>query len=135
MNIYTKLTTLLEEAKEHSFQLNTNETITVLGALKHISENKNILDKTIYNTLVLKQQSPKVKNLTRRESQIFNLVGNGFRSKEIALMLSISQATVGTHRKNIIKKLNITGSRQLQALALKYIENKAIDSFPTKNTQ
>ncbi|WP_240607691.1 response regulator transcription factor [Marixanthomonas spongiae] len=135
MNTYKKITELLKKAKKNSLQLNNNETIAVLDALKQISESKRIIDKAIYYSLILEQKSPKIKNLSPREIQIFTLVGNGLRSKEIAAMLSISQQTVGTHRKNIIKKLKIKGSRQLQSLAYKYNNSESKKAFLTKNTQ
>ncbi|PVW14541.1 hypothetical protein DDV96_08395 [Marixanthomonas spongiae] len=135
VNTYKKITELLKKAKKNSLQLNNNETIAVLDALKQISESKRIIDKAIYYSLILEQKSPKIKNLSPREIQIFTLVGNGLRSKEIAAMLSISQQTVGTHRKNIIKKLKIKGSRQLQSLAYKYNNSESKKAFLTKNTQ
>jgi len=38
------------------------------------------------------------------------LIANGYSSKEIAIKLYIETSTVDTHRKNIIKKLNIKRS-------------------------
>ena len=42
--------------------------------------------------------------LTKRESEIFELLLTGKTSKEIADCLNISKLTVDTHRKNILKK-------------------------------
>lgn len=42
--------------------------------------------------------------LTTREIQIFNLIAQNLTTAEIADILHISQATVGTHRKNIHRK-------------------------------
>lgn len=44
-------------------------------------------------------------SVTVRETEILRLVGKGKSSKEIATQLSISNYTVETHRKNILKKL------------------------------
>ena len=46
--------------------------------------------------------------LTPREVQICNMVKRGLSSKEIADLLNISLFTVGRHRHNIRKKVNIT---------------------------
>jgi DNA-binding CsgD family transcriptional regulator len=43
--------------------------------------------------------------LTKKEKQIYDLVREGYQSKEIATMLSISVNTVNTHRERIKKKL------------------------------
>jgi len=51
--------------------------------------------------------------LTAREFEILKLIANGYRTREISELLSISSETVKTHRKNIILKFeakNITES-------------------------
>ena len=48
----------------------------------------------------------RVISLTKKEKEIVRLILDGLESKEIAARLSISVNTVGTHRKNILKKLN-----------------------------
>ena len=49
----------------------------------------------------------KFNELTVREREIFQLVVHGKTAKEIALQLHIEYATVTTHKKNIIKKLEL----------------------------
>ncbi|NQT63949.1 MAG: PAS domain S-box protein [Candidatus Marinimicrobia bacterium] len=51
--------------------------------------------------------STKMYNLTSRETEICNLIKNGFSSKEIGQHLNISYRTVQTQRNKIRKKLNI----------------------------
>lgn len=46
-------------------------------------------------------------NLSRRESEILNLLAKGFRYKEIATQLFISTETVRTHIRNIYSKLQV----------------------------
>lgn len=43
--------------------------------------------------------------LTKKEKEIVKLILGGKETKEISLLLNISVNTVGTHRKNILKKL------------------------------
>jgi DNA-binding CsgD family transcriptional regulator len=45
-------------------------------------------------------------NLTKKEKEIAKMILNGKESKEIGEVLNISINTVGTHRKNILKKVN-----------------------------
>ncbi|WP_165876118.1 response regulator transcription factor [Mariniflexile fucanivorans] len=45
--------------------------------------------------------------MTRRETQILQLISEGNTSEQIASILNISKHTVDTHRQNIIKKNNI----------------------------
>ena len=55
-------------------------------------------------------------NLSEREKEIFMLIINGSKSKEIAEHLFISKHTVDTHRRNILSKI---GVKSTQALMLK----------------
>src|ERR1700722_9174142 len=54
--------------------------------------------------------------LTNKEIQVSHFIHGGLRSKEIAEELKISVRTVGTHRYNIFKKLNVKSSISLVSL-------------------
>lgn len=56
--------------------------------------------------------------LTPRESQIVTLVAEGKIAKEIASELNLSTHTVYTHRKNIMKKLQLNSPSELVKFAL-----------------
>jgi hypothetical protein len=61
-------------------------------------------------TIVLKKEFyPEYENgiLTRKETEVWKMVSEGYKSKEIAIKLDISPNTVLTHRKRIIKKLKL----------------------------
>lgn len=49
-------------------------------------------------------------NLTKREVEIIRHLAKGLSSKEICDILNISNFTVDTHRRNILRKLNISNS-------------------------
>ena len=49
--------------------------------------------------------------LSNAELRVATMIRNGFTSPEIARLLSISQDTVKTHRKNIRRKLNINNAK------------------------
>ncbi len=55
--------------------------------------------------------SNKLARLTPGEIQIANLVKLGKRTKEIAEIMHLSPGTIGIHRKNIRKKLNLTSKK------------------------
>ena len=57
--------------------------------------------------------------LTRREKEIVKLIGDGFRNREIAYKLNISEPTVKTHLQHIFKKLHIRSRGELIAYAIK----------------
>jgi len=51
--------------------------------------------------------------LTKREKQVIQLVGKGYSNKRIATTIGISGRTVETHRKNLLRKLNLHGTAEL----------------------
>lgn len=56
--------------------------------------------------------------LSNREKQILNLIANGMSSKDISSELNIAKTTVDTHRKNMIKKLNLSSGNELVKYAI-----------------
>ena len=56
--------------------------------------------------------------LTARETEIVQLIAQGLIAKEIASRLNLSTHTVYTHRKKIMKKLELTSSSELILYAL-----------------
>jgi DNA-binding CsgD family transcriptional regulator len=51
--------------------------------------------------------------LTHREKQIIQKVAEGLTSQQIAEHFNLSIHTVRTHRKNVMKRLNLKRSAQL----------------------
>ena len=99
---------------------------TINGYVPKTSES-NVVKSTIINVLngVDSFVNPNLKKteqhfiVTKRESEIIELIKKGFNSNEIAKQLSISKFTVDTHRKNILKKLNLGSSAELIGYAFK----------------
>ena len=52
-------------------------------------------------------------NLTRREKEVAVLVTRGLTNRQIAQELVLSEHTVITHVRNILKKLNLSSRTQL----------------------
>ncbi len=57
-------------------------------------------------------------NLTRRELEILGLIAKAKSNSDIAIHLFISPQTVGAHRKNIMRKLNISSTAGLVRFAI-----------------
>lgn len=55
---------------------------------------------------------------TKAETKILSNIAKGFSSKQIANLLFISEHTVKTHRKNLLKKFNCQTSSELVRLAV-----------------
>jgi DNA-binding NarL/FixJ family response regulator len=66
----------------------------------------------------------KKEGLSQREIEILELIAQGMNSPEIAEKLFLSVHTIRTHRKNIIKKLQLEGGHELLMYALKHYSSK-----------
>jgi DNA-binding NarL/FixJ family response regulator len=58
-------------------------------------------------------------NLSDRENEIITLVARGLTNKEIANQLHLSPHTIGTHRKNIMRKLGVNTVSEITMYAVR----------------
>jgi DNA-binding NarL/FixJ family response regulator len=58
-------------------------------------------------------------NFTTREFEIINLLAEGSRAKEIATELFVSEMTVRTHMKNILRKSSARNTTALVATCIR----------------
>jgi PAS domain S-box-containing protein len=65
----------------------------------------------------VKLEIPGVKRLSEREHEVLEHVLTGRRSKEIAMLLNVSEKTICTHRSRAFRKLALRGERDLFRLA------------------
>lgn len=68
------------------------------------------------------------KILTNRERQVFNLLVDNKSTKEIAIVLKISEKTVRNHISNVIQKLGVKG-RSAAVVELIKIKEISIESY------
>lgn len=86
----------------------------LVEALGKVVENKRYFSEEISDVIVQMANAPEDEgSLTAREKEILRLVVKEFNSRQIAEILFISERTVETHRKNILRK---TGCGNLVAL-------------------
>lgn len=57
--------------------------------------------------------------LSARERQIIALIGQGKTSKEIAVRLALSVATIGSHRRSLCRKLRVHSTAELVHYAVR----------------
>jgi len=65
-----------------------------------------------------------VRRLSDREFEVFQLIGQGVGTKEIAIRLRLSIKTVEVHRANIKQKLNLTTSTELVRYAVRWLDSQ-----------
>jgi DNA-binding NarL/FixJ family response regulator len=71
----------------------------------------------------LNTNSP-VRRLSDREFEVFQLIGQGIGTKEIAIRLRLSVKTVEVHRANIKQKLNLLTSTELLRYAVRWLDSQ-----------
>lgn len=111
----------MEAAGASGYIMKNSSLKVVVGAIRAVMSGKTYFDSTLK-----RNESPVNDNevpLSKREQEIVKLVGEGKTSLEIAEMLFIGKTTVDTHRKNILKKLNLQGKSEL----LRYSMEKKYD--------
>jgi NarL family two-component system response regulator LiaR len=96
----------------------------LLDAIRAVHQGRPSLDPTIAWKLVYEMDEssplpPAEEPLTSREMQVLRLVAQGLSNGEIALQLTISERTVGTHVSNILAKLHLANRTQAALHALR----------------
>ncbi len=92
----------------------------VLGGDVYISEK---MASKVMNKLVAgrgRSASSGVEDLTDRELEIFELIGEGLTTREIAAQLHVSSKTIDSHREHIKEKLGIDSANDLLKYAIRW---------------
>ncbi len=121
MNSLENLLCTLRKFENPEQKLTQEETLLILAEVKRVSSEAQLMDKIIQSLIIAKNQSDNLKKLSKRQNTIFRLVGLGFSTSEIADLLDLSEETVSTHRKNIIKRIGLSGSNQLARFAAQFV--------------
>jgi Response regulator containing a CheY-like receiver domain and an HTH DNA-binding domain len=107
----------LLRAGVNGYVLKKDAHTTLVEALKKVVEGKRFLSDEISDVLIhLSDGNDEKGVLTAREEEILRLIVKEYSSRQIAEILFISERTVETHRKNILRK---TGAGNLVGL-IKY---------------
>lgn len=108
-----------EDKMEFRQRIGTNIEQVLIPALNKLVRKDGSINSTYYNILTtglpeLAASSGAItpySKLSPREREVLNMIKNGLTSKEIAVVLSISLATVRKHRELIRRKLGITNKK------------------------
>jgi DNA-binding NarL/FixJ family response regulator len=91
-------------------------------ALKVVSEGQIWIDnstiKAFLHSAGLISKTGKINGITEKEKEIIEHISQGYRNKEIAQRLNISEQTVKAHLNRIFRKFNVSNRSQLITLAM-----------------
>ncbi len=105
----------MKDAGASGYIMKNSSLKKVLEAIRIVAKNGDYFDDSITTTDVTSKEEIV---LSTREKEILRLIGEGKTSQEIADILFIGKSTVDTHRKNILKKMNIQGKTDLIRFAV-----------------
>ena len=103
--------------------------LSVVNAIRHILSGNSYVSEKIMTQLLMQfrssgdslHRSP-VDRLTDRELEVFQLIGKGLASSDIARQLNLSVKTVGTHRERIKEKMGFKHGGELVRFAVLWTE-------------
>lgn len=98
----------------------------IIDCIKIVAKNQFCVSPSLTTFLINRQrrslnlttEKPTIKNLTRSEKRILQMIADDKSTKEIADELFISPTTVEKHRANICRKLDLKGNYALLKFAL-----------------
>jgi DNA-binding NarL/FixJ family response regulator len=96
----------------------------VLAGKLHVSDGVHEKMLRTYIDGEAEEKQPGIESLTAREKEVFEGVGKGLTSKEIAEQFNLSPRTVEVHRANIKKKLECDTAAQLLRMAVQWMEEQ-----------
>ncbi|MEP2059836.1 MAG: response regulator transcription factor, partial [Maribacter litoralis] len=106
------------EAGADGYILKNTALKEVLEAINSVYEGKKFYDRNITVTNTSKVSISSKGLLTKRQTEILNLIAQGKTSREISEHLFIGIHTVDTHRKNMARILGLKGKGELLRYAM-----------------
>lgn len=99
----------------------------IIGAIRSVLQGKiylssQLTDRVLHRMIGGKHpEGSPVEGLSDRELEVFELIGSGLTTRQIAAKLHLSPKTVETHRENIKKKLNLVNAIELTRYAVEWV--------------
>jgi DNA-binding NarL/FixJ family response regulator len=105
--------------------LGNSSSALLIKAIRSVAKGEVWIDKHTFKNIlsgINALGSDRSSALSDREREVVSLIGEGFRNKEIAHRLHISEPTVKTHLNRIFQKLNVRNRSELVSYAIKNSE-------------
>jgi DNA-binding NarL/FixJ family response regulator len=102
--------------------------VKIVEAIRRVLHGEVYLDGATASSLLKRAAAGKAldgdptQTLSNRELQVFELIGKGHNTRQIARQLGISPKTIESHRQVIKTKLNAATSAQLSQIAFQWVQ-------------
>ena len=109
--------------------INKEEAIDkLIDAIQRIASGRVYLSEFMTNRMLVRQignadeaEKPSIETLSDRELEVFEQIGHGVTTREIAKKLHLSPKTIETYRENIKHKLNLANATELTQHAVQFV--------------
>lgn len=141
MHAENSLINKMIEAGAAGYVLKSTHISDLCAAIDSVASGKKYLSPDVQSIIMrnicnphsaLAQMQPKAARLSKRETEILNLIAQEYTNEEIAGKLFIGKRTVETHRRNIFVK---TKTKTIVGLIRYAIDNNLIESSVSVLTQ
>jgi DNA-binding NarL/FixJ family response regulator len=117
------------------YVMKQQETDILLEAIRQVLRGKVYLSERVRDTIVNRiggnvtedKSASLAQRLSNRELEVFQLIGDGYATHEIARRLHLSAKTVASHREHIKEKLNLRTGEELARFAIHWLRYRTPD--------
>lgn len=109
----------------------------LITAIETVLRGEIYLNKTLSARIIKKfavndieASSSLIDLLSDRELEVFRLIGQGYRTREIADRLTLSFRTIEAYRSRLKQKLNLQNGDSLVQEAIHWVKREECSSFP-----
>jgi len=112
------------KAGARGYLFKDSEAVDLLKAIKAIGRGDSFFSPAVSQILLDgyrdgRDPLDRLEQLTEREREVLQLIAEGKTNKEIANLLSVSLHTVESHRKHVMKKLDLHNTAEIAHFALR----------------
>ena len=123
------------QAGARGYVMKQQETDILLEAIRQVLRGKVYLSERVRDTIVNRiggnvnedKSASLAQRLSNRELEVFQLIGDGYATHEIARRLHLSAKTVASHREHIKEKLNLRTGEELARFAIHWLRYRTPD--------
>jgi len=113
-------------AGAHGFINKQEAQDSIIHAIRHVLSGKVYLSQKMTDRLLSGMvnagaEKRDIDSLSNRELQVFELIGEGVSSSQIAEQLNLSVKTIETHQSHIKKKLGLDSAHELSQRAIRWV--------------
>ena len=121
------------------YVMKQQETDVLLQAIRQVLRGQVYLSEKVRDSIVNRiggnvpenKVTSLAQKLSNRELEVFQLIGDGYATHEIARRLHLSNKTVASHREHIKEKLNLRTSEELARFAIHWLRYRATGFDPS----